>query len=187
MRRARKWIILAMALLLALCGCGPSEQPAPSPAGQTAQARTFPPFTLRQLGGGQVQSAALFARADITMLHIWASWCAPCVDELPDLQQFYVQALARSDCRVQVVGIAQDYLYNPQDVTGALEQAGVTFPTLLADEAFEEGYLASIYAYPTTIFVDKSGRIVGKAVTSTYDSAQWTGILEAAIGELAQD
>jgi thiol-disulfide isomerase/thioredoxin len=102
-------------------------------------------------GGGELDLAR--APGAPTVVNLWGSWCTPCRDELPLLQQF---ADVAGD-RVRVVGlISKDGV--PQAESFAAD-AGVTFPS-----AFDgEGELMAdlgINALPFTAFLDADGRLV---------------------------
>jgi thiol-disulfide isomerase/thioredoxin len=163
--------LLAVALLAALlAGCtgGADDEPAaaPTPVADVDTAldpcpqqpdrpaegaQTLPAVTLDCLGGGELDTGR--APGTPTVLNLWASWCTPCRDELPVLQQFADAAAGK----VQVVGvISKDGV--PQADSFAAD-AGVTFPG-----AFDgQGQLMSELghnALPWTYFLDASGAVV---------------------------
>ncbi|MGH3358950.1 MAG: TlpA family protein disulfide reductase [Nocardioidaceae bacterium] len=111
----------------------------------------LPELTLPCLGGGpDVNLAAL--RGEPTVVNLWASWCGPCVEELPALQRLH-----ESD-QVRVLGVDVE---DPQPGT-ALDLAadsGVTYPSL-ADPAGKSKALLQAAVVPQTVFVAADGTLV---------------------------
>ncbi len=130
-------------------------------------------FETVDLNGKKVNSADLFGKNEVTMLNIWATWCGPCVQELPELQALH-KRLQLKGCGV--VGLMAD-----TDLNSAKKLVGqneITYPIILAPANFYS--LLPIEGYPTTFFVDREGRIldvlVGAYVT-LYEPAM-EGLLE---------
>ena len=157
-------------LLLALVtGCtSPSEnRDAPPPAAaetpppfaqcpeQSDQAVTagsaLPPLAFECLGGGTLDLAR--APGTPTVVNLWGSWCGPCREELPLLQEF---ADAAGD-RVRVLGvISKDGV--PQASSFAAD-AGVTFPSAFDGEGELMAELG-LNGLPYTYFLDADGALV---------------------------
>jgi thiol-disulfide isomerase/thioredoxin len=126
-------------------------QACPAQPGETASgAETLPALEFDCLGGGSLDLAR--APGSPTLVNLWGSWCGPCREELPLLQEL---ADAAGD-RLRVVGvISKDGV--PQANSFAAD-AGVTFPS-----AFDgEGELMTelgLNALPYTYFVDADGAL----------------------------
>jgi thiol-disulfide isomerase/thioredoxin/Flp pilus assembly protein TadD len=107
-------------------------------------------FALASLSRGQVDSKRL--RGKVLVVNYWGTWCGPCVAEMPEFQKFHEKY--RNDPGVAVVTIDNDP--NPDDVRTWMTKHKYDFPVLLDD-----GYVskAGIHAFPTTWFVDPTGRI----------------------------
>jgi thiol-disulfide isomerase/thioredoxin len=120
----RRWLIAAVAGAAALTGAGLAwrkYQPQAMASG--------PELALWQLAfatpeGAQLQMATL--RGKPTLLNFWATWCPPCVEELPLLSRFYDENSAKG---WQVVGLAVDQL---APVQRFLAQSPVSFPVAMA-------------------------------------------------------
>ena len=118
----------------------------PAAAGEPA-----PDFTFRDLAGAEV-SLSDFAGQPV-LVNVWASWCAPCADEMPLLQQLSVD-----HPELVILGVnltAQDTL---ADVKAMVDKFDLTFPILL-DETGQIGGLYQVQGLPTSFFIDARGVI----------------------------
>ena len=146
----------------------------PDDAAYEALIGTKVEFTTTDLDGNSVSSADLFAQNEITMVNIWATWCGPCVNELPELQEI---SLRLKDQNCGVIGLLVD-----GDVETAkllMEDNGVTYPVILAPENLDEMFIH--YYVPDTYFVDSEGMILAVPVVGAY-----TDRYEPAVEELLQ-
>lgn len=107
-------------------------------------------FKATTVNGEEFQLSALKGRPVI--LNFWASWCAPCVEEMTTLQ---TNSTAYSD-EVYIVGINAD---EPRrDVLEFIEEHGLTFPIVLDPDSRIQK-LFNIRGYPTTFVIDSDGII----------------------------
>lgn len=91
-------------------------------------------------------------RGKWVVLNVWATWCAPCIKEMPELE-----ALARARPDVVVLGLAAD----GEDVEKIVEFAQalrVTYPVIAGNAAMMKEY--KVRAYPTTLLFDRRGQLV---------------------------
>ena len=108
-------------------------------------------FSLKTLGGETVTPASF--RGKTTVINNWGMWCGPCVAEMPEFQK--LAAKFANDSSVRILTIDNDP--NTDELRAWMAKKNYTFTTLIDD-----GYLkrSGINTYPTTWFVDPSGRIV---------------------------
>ena len=123
-------------------------------------------------------------RGKVILLNLWATWCAPCREEMPALDRLQ-QALGGDDFSVVAVSIDTA---GPERPAAFLEGVGVKNLPLYTDRSLEifqalkkEGLALGL---PVTLLVDREGcglgHINGPAV---WDSAEAKALIEAAIGE----
>ena len=114
-------------------------------------------FTLPDLHGRTVQLSAL--RGKVVFINVWATWCPPCVEEMPTIQRLYQQLHERG---LEVITISVDAL-GAQVVTPFMRNYQLTFPVLLdPTSTIERLYRTS--GVPESFIVDKQGRLVEKIV-----------------------
>jgi peroxiredoxin len=109
-----------------------------------------PDFVLQTVDGEQIRLSDL--RGKVVAVNFWATWCAPCRLEMPDLQ---VRADRFRD-RLVVLGV--NFGETAEEVAAFREEIGVDFPLLLDPKADVQG-LYRVLGYPTTFFIDEAGTI----------------------------
>lgn len=140
-------VVTELAAQLNLDPCPPGrESPAPVVPG-------LPDEEFPCLGGGPAVNLAAL-RGTPMVVNVWASWCPPCVDEMP--------ILAAADARrddIQFLGVTiQD---DPVKSLELLKEVGVTFPSVVDPAGATRGALL-ITGPPVTFFIDSDGRITGR-------------------------
>ena len=127
-----------------------SIEPCPESGQPAGRGDGLPEMALPCLGSGDpVQLAGLTGRP--RLVNIWASWCGPCRDEMPWLQQ------AHDTGEVDVLGVdAED---QAKSAAALLDELGVTFPSVF-DPANELAREIGIVTKPTTLFVSEEGEVV---------------------------
>jgi cytochrome c biogenesis protein CcmG/thiol:disulfide interchange protein DsbE len=121
-----------------------------------------PAFTLDRLDSdGQLAIATLKGKA--VVVNFWASWCVPCRDEAPVLQQTYERYRDRG---LVVLGVdVNDFR---QDARRFMERYGVTYPVVYDGKGSTVGKWG-VTGFPETFFVDRSGRLVGERISGPVD------------------
>ncbi len=147
-----------------------------APAGVTIAEKggIVPAMTLPDPDGKPVAIPAAWA-GRTTLVNLWATWCAPCLKEMPDLQAF---ADAQGSTGMQVVGIALD---EATAVAAFLRQHGITYPVLVdaagpADAGVRLGNPAGVLPY--SVLVSADGRLLKTRIgpfTDAADIAAWAG------------
>ncbi len=120
--------------------------------------RPAPAFAAPALDGGSVSLADYSGK--VVLLNFWATWCEPCVRELPALQQAH---LRYSDQGLAIIGVnltddEQAQGGDEQKIRAFLEQFDVTYPIALDVEGeITNNY--RVFPLPTSFFIDQAGRI----------------------------
>ena len=136
-----------------------AEAAAATLAGEGAEA---PDFTVEMIDGSKVALSEL--RGKVVLLNFWATWCTPCVNELPHFQKIYDEL---SD-KIELVAIHSELITD--DVQEYLDGQGYTMPFALDSDGSVIASLGGSTMLPMTVVVDAEGRIVYNKVGSiTYE------------------
>ena len=125
-------------------------------AAASVMADTLPEFSLEDLTG-EIRPIHSW-EGDALVINFWATWCAPCLREIPLLKEFQD---ANGSTPVQVVGIAVDHL---EAVRAFAEEMGFNYPVLVGQLAAMEAaarFGIEFFVLPFTVFTDPSKRILG--------------------------
>lgn len=123
-----------------------------------------PDFALRDLDGKQVRLADL--RGKRVLLHFWATWCGVCKLE-PDALNAVHDRLGPDEVLLGVVADSDE----PAEVRRFVEEHGVRYPVLLADDAVLAAY--RVGAFPTNYFIAPDGTISASTVGLTTRFGMW--------------
>lgn len=135
------------------------------PIGAKLIGRPAPDFRLQSLDGNVVQLSAL--RGKPVLLDFWATWCAPCREEMPKLEKLSREFKAKN---VSILGVN---VSEPREtVRSYISRNGYTYPVLLTrenDPLFAE---YSIHGYPTMVTIDRNGFIESYHLGTSRDSEE---------------
>lgn len=164
-------LVLALVLLPA-CGSSP-ESPAGTEGGILSH------FQTTDLEGNAVDES-IFSGYQLTMVNIWATFCTPCISEMPELAGL---AETYAPKGVQIVGLISDGDSETELARSIVAETGADYRHLLPS-ADLENLLSQVYAVPTTIFVDESGRQVGSTYLSAKTGEEWAEIIDRVLASL---
>ena len=166
-------LAVLLALLLTFAACNRKETAAGNdgvrPVAQTASTATtapatatgidvgslMPPYTANNLDGTPFDLAT--KRNSVVLVNIWATWCGPCRYEIPELQAIHDRFKPRG---FEVIGVSVDE-GAPETVRAFAAERKMTYPIVLDPrgslaDTLQTGLL------PTTVLVDRNGKIVWK-------------------------
>ncbi len=145
-RRVTKWTATAVTLMCVLTGCDRGNHP-----GQLGQAA--PVFTLND-GAQSVDLARL--RGHVVVLNFWATWCPPCLEELPSLT-----AMQQELPQIQVVAVSTD------EDEAAYKNFQIRHPLHLLSVRDGQQKISAMYEsfrWPETYVIDKNGIVRRKFI-----------------------
>ena len=150
----------------------------------------FPAFEGKDLDGNTVKSSDLFSGKAVTVVNFWFTTCGPCVGELGDLDALNKELSGKGGALIGINAFTLDGNEAAiSDAKDVLTQSGATYQNVYFDSGSEAGkFVESIYAYPTTYVVNRSGRIVGDPIVGAITSKAQADALQAQIDKaLATD
>ena len=158
--RQLRWVLLVAATLGVPVGSMAQVKPTNGPAdllksiGLTKPAMSkAPDFSLRDIGGGTVSLASY--RGSLVLLNFWATWCGPCRDEMPSMEN-----LSRNFGGQGFSLLAINQKESAAQVTSFMRTHELNFPTPLdSDGRVSAAY--RVYGIPMTYLIDGSGNAIG--------------------------
>lgn len=133
------------------------------------------------------EASDLILAGGVTMINVWATFCGPCIEEMPDLGKLAAE-YEQSGAAFKIVGVVGDC----QDAEGnavesqvslaqdIVEATSANYQHVLPGAQARAGVLSTLYAYPTTLFVDGEGNLLGTYVGSrSYED--WKEIIDSLI------
>ena len=153
---ARRVIVFFAAVIVVGCSRGGapgtvSERDESEPS----EYRTAPAWELPDVDGNLIEFAEFAGQ--ITIIDFWATWCAPCRKEIPELVEVYGKYRDRG---VSIVGISLDQPGNPA-IREFLDEFGVNYPVVIGNAEVMEAF-GDVDGVPTTYVIDRNGRVIAK-------------------------
>ncbi|MGD6956545.1 peroxiredoxin family protein [Rossellomorea aquimaris] len=125
-------------------------------------------FKLDTLTGGSVTLSELKGKK--VVLNFWATWCPPCKEEMPIMQEFYT----KNGKDIEILAINIDPQYNVKEYQKAI---GLTFPILLdKDDKINTAY--DILTVPTTYIINEQGIITHKQIGAITSLESFTALIK---------
>lgn len=161
-------LCLAGILCLGLWACSSSEDSSSSDSSGTTKQETsengfpvnMPEFSTTDMDGNKVTNDT-FADYDLTVVNFWATYCNPCIDELPELTEWKKEL----PDNVNLIGLLVDVDEKGSDqyklAEKIIKETGADYQHLIATEEFDD-MISNLVGVPTTFFVDSTGKIIGE-------------------------
>ena len=164
--RLRVRVILVCSVVAMSLGCSAVDQS----SGSIVTGARVPGFALKSLDGATVTNNTL--EGEIVVLNFWATWCAPCVKEIPDLKEVAASSKAK------VVGIALDE-DGEKAVKPFVDRFSINYTVLLGDQDLFQRFNG--FGIPYTLVLDRSQRVV-----KIYRGPTTRELLEQDVKEIGQ-
>ncbi len=147
------FVAVALGMVVA-CGKPAGEGAGNEPASARRSApRPAPDFALPDLDGKTVRLSD--SAGKIRIVDFWATWCAPCRDEIPAFNELYAKY---KDKGFEIIAISMDE-EGAKVVRPFVDKVGVPYTNLIGNEEVGDAF-GGILGYPSAFFVDREGKIV---------------------------
>ena len=162
--------LVAIMITISLAACNTNNtDTSKKTANETAQDNLFPKFTGTDFNNNTVDNT-LFNKNEVTLLNFWFNGCSACVNEMPALEDLNKKLQKKG---AELIGINVEAGSSEKSLSEAKEilaKQGVTYRNLFISGGQKaQEYIEKIFAFPTTIMVDKSGNIIGDPITGSIE------------------
>jgi thiol-disulfide isomerase/thioredoxin len=144
----------------------------PEPAQAVAMPKTMVAFSLPDLDGKQRNINEWIGK--VVLLNFWATWCPPCLEEIP----LFIRTQEKYGARgLQIIGVAID---KTEDVNKFQESNVINYPILVGQEEvmpLMQQYGNRIGSLPYSVVMDRQGRVLGRKV-GAYQPAELESLLQ---------
>lgn len=196
-KRLKTWLFaLSLAVLTAAAGgCSKSNQEAgikqenetkaeiPSQE-KTETQQWFTEMDTTDLDGNSVTSE-LFAGKKLTLINKWATFCGPCINEIPELEKLYqeyedkgvgiVGLIVDTSSSTWITGVTEEDKELAQEI---LDKTGAAYPQITVWEGLLATDFVNSGIFPTTYFVDQDGNFVGGPIEGAKDKEGWEEVIK---------
>lgn len=133
---------------------------------------------------GKPLTSDCFAQSKLTMINVWATYCNPCLSEMPDLGEI---AASYDTEEFQLIGIISDVSVESgeEDIENAKElitQTKADYPHLLLNESLYSNLVGAVDSVPTTFFVNRKGEILGYIIGANSKET-WEEVINELLAE----
>ena len=193
MKKALALIFAILMIVTCFAACGNTNEGGIKVPSETLEGVTygsFEKFTSVDLSGKKV-TEDIFKGKKLTMINIWATFCGPCINEMPDLATLNKEY---ADKDFQVIGIVCDVGYSNEgyydsslyeSAVTIAEMTGADYVNLLPSQSLDFIKLREVYSVPETIFVDENGNVVGSNYIGSRSLESWKIIVDSVLDSMA--
>ena len=134
---------------------------------------------------GEAFTSACFADSKLTMINVWATYCNPCLSEMPDLG---VIANSYDSADFQMIGIVSDVVEDSEieDIENAkalIAETKADYTHLLLNQSLYSNLVGGVSSVPTTFFVNQKGEALGYVI-GAQSKENWESIINDLLAEM---
>ena len=127
---------------------------------------------------------------DLTMINIWATFCPPCIEEMPDLGEIN-REYDNEGKKFAIIGVVTDVADMAGNINEdtlelaneIIELTGADYTHIIPGDEFIKSYLYKVSVIPTTVFVNNEGEIL-KTVVGANTKVEWLDIIDEIMAEI---
>lgn len=134
---------------------------------------------------GNSVTSDIFGDTKLTMVNVWATYCNPCLSEMPELGELAAEYDAEE---FRLIGVISDVMEgaDQEELDAAAELIAETkadYTHLLLNQSLYDSLLRNVTGVPTTFFIDENGIVLG-GVIGAKDKEVWKEIIDGLLEEL---
>ena len=174
--------LMVFLFVILLAGCGGKEEAEIVNEAENMENSGAVAEEPQDIEGNEI-SSDIFSKSKLTMVNVWATYCNPCLSEMPELGEL---AGAYEEEEFQVIGIISDVMDTADQKTidmakELITQTEADYPHLVLNESVYFALLTDVAVVPTTFFIDENG-VVLDTVLGAMNRSGW----EEKINELLE-
>lgn len=185
-----KRLIILLLMALTISGCTDKNL--------NKNDETSPPVSediISEDTAGKIEETDLYEvlkERNLTMVNVWATFCPPCLDEMPDLGEL---ASEYKEKDFQIVGVIADIL----DTSGKKSDSQIklaeeiiagtkaNYLHLIPNADLTDTFLVNISVVPTTFFLDSEGNQVGEVILGAKSKSDWIKEIDSRLEEVGSE
>ena len=183
----KRFLALSVLVLLLMTGCVASVTNSSS-TGQDPQTKPASKEAVIE----KADLSKILAEHSLTMVNVWATFCQPCIGELPVLGELSSE-YKKEKADFQIVGIVIDVIdengsISEDQLSLAKEIVGETsadYLHILPTDDLLNGLLSDVSAVPTTFFLDSKGNQVGEPILGAQSKDDWVKTINDRLGQVS--
>lgn len=134
---------------------------------------------------GEAWNSDQIANSKMTMINVWATYCNPCLAEMPDLGEL---AAEYTSADFQIIGVVSDVMEgdsadNVDYAKELIAETEANYPHLLLNESLYTSFVGAVSAVPTTFFVRQDGSLIGY-LTGAQSKENWKLLIDQLLAEM---
>lgn len=134
---------------------------------------------------GQGMTSDCFSQSKLTMINVWATYCNPCLMEMPDLGEI---SASYDPTEFQMIGIISDVVDNAteseiQYAKDLINQTKANYPHLLLNQSLYGNLVGAVTSVPTTFFVNQEGEVLGYVI-GAQSKETWEGVINELLAQM---
>lgn len=102
---------------------------------------------------------SVFKDSKLTVINLWGTFCAPCIEEMPDLQKLQEEYKGK----LKVIGLV-DSTETSDQVKQVLKEKNITYTNIIANKELSEQLVHKFDYVPATLFIDSEGKVIEKFI-----------------------
>lgn len=145
-------------------------------------------FWTLNLNGEEV-TQEIFSDSKLNMINVWATYCSPCLYEMPALAELHEEYASQG---VNIIGLVTDIDFTDQQAFSksiqtanyVVRETGADYVHMIPSEDLYNLRLKDVQVVPETFFVDSKGTIVGETHYGARDKEAWKSIIDSTLALL---